>query len=393
VFRADTGVIVMTAHGGVDGAVEAMRRGAVDYLVKPFESGELPLVIERARQSRQAARVEEHRRGEQAAAFIFGSSLASLEGQVNRILEMDRRTDGPLPGVLIQGETGTGKTALARLIHQRGPRARGELVEVNCSTLPEALAESELFGHEAGAFTDARKARMGLFEAADGGTLFLDEIPSLSLPAQAKVLIAIEEGRIRRVGANKTLPLDVRVIAATNRNLPSLVEQGQFRDDLYHRLDLYRLAIPPLRDRGEDIVKLAGIFAARFSEKHRLTPKGISAAGRRRLLGWRWPGNVRELAHEMERAMVFEEGAELDFPNLAESPGLAGAGRVEEQWPGLAFRIPEEGFSLEEAIERLTQLAVKQAEGNVSAAARLLGMPRDFVRYRLKRGQVEGGGK
>ncbi len=393
-FRPDTAVIVMTAHGGVEGAVEAMRWGAVDYLVKPFETGELPLAVERARQARQAARVEEHRREENAPPeFYFGPSLASLEAQVSRILKMDRQTRGPLPGVLIQGETGTGKTALARLLHERGPRASGELVEVNCSALPEALAESELFGHEAGAFTDARKARMGLFEAAHGGTLFLDEIPSLSTAAQAKVLIAIEEGKIRRVGSNKSLPLDVRVIAATNRDLSGLVAQGLFREDLLHRLDLYRLSIPPLRDRGADITKLAEIFAARFCHKHRLAPKRISAAGRSRLLAWPWPGNVRELAHELERAVVFEESEELGFPLLALEAGPERAAAVQGEWLNPSFQFPEEGFVLDHAIDQLMRRALDQAGGNASAAARLLGVPRDFVRYRLKRMEPPQSGK
>ena len=204
-----------------------MRLGALDYLVKPFDPGELPLVMERARQAQQSARREAHRRQDDPVhEFYFGPSLAALSRQLERILETDLRTRGPLPPILIQGETGTGKTAIARWLHARSPRAKSELVEVNCSALPETLAESELFGHEQGAFTDARKARMGLFEAADGGTLFLDEVPSLSLGLQAKVLTAIEDRKIRRVGANQALLVDTRLIAATNRNLTVLWGRG-----------------------------------------------------------------------------------------------------------------------------------------------------------------------
>jgi transcriptional regulator with GAF, ATPase, and Fis domain len=181
------------------------------------------------------------------------------------------------------------------------------LIEVNCSALPETLAESELFGHERGAFTDARTARMGLFEAAGGGTLFLDELPSLSLGLQAKVLTAIEDRTIRRVGGNKVIATDTRVIAATNRDLRQLVEQGKFREDLFHRLDLYRIVLPPLRERGEDILKLADLLLRRLAQRHRLPVKKITPAGRQRLISYLWPGNVRELANELERAIVFEE--------------------------------------------------------------------------------------
>lgn len=396
VFAPDTAVIIVTAHGGVSGAVEAMRLGAADYLVKPFETEELPLVLERARRNRQVARVEEHRRSDrEQGGFLFGRALAPLETQLQKILEADRRMQGPLPPVLIQGETGTGKTALARWLHEHGPRARAELVEVNCSALPETLAESELFGHERGAFTDARSTRMGLFEAAQGGTLFLDELPSLSLALQAKVLTAIEDRKIRRVGGNKPIPVDARILAATQRDLKELAAQGQFREDLYHRLDLYRLAIPPLRERDEDIVQLAEWFLRRLCLKHRLSARRLSTAGRERLQGYHWPGNVRELAHELERALVFEESEELSFAHL---PGSLSASPQsthatgEPEWLHPEFKFPSSGFVLEEAVNRFMQMALAQADGNVSAAARLLGVPRDYVRYRLGLKSRKSGG-
>jgi DNA-binding NtrC family response regulator len=381
VFSPHTGVIIMTAHGGAAGAVEAMRLGALDYLVKPFDPLELPLVIGRAQRAKQSSRADEHRRVEQDA-FYFGSALAALETQLQRILTADRRQHGTLPPVLIEGETGTGKTAIARWLHQQGPRGAQQLIEVNCSALPETLAESELFGHERGAFTDARTGRMGLFEAAHGGTLFLDEVPSLSLSLQAKVLTAIEDHKIRRVGGNKTIAADVRIIAATNHNLKSRVEQGKFREDLFHRLDLYRINLPPLRERGEDILKLAELLMRGLCQRHRLVLRKITAAGRERLLSYRWPGNVRELAHELERAIVFEESEELTFESL-QTPIDTAQPMAEVGWFNSNFHFPPQGFALEAAIGMLIQHALKQSGNNVSAAARLLGVSRDYLRYRL----------
>lgn len=382
IFPAQTAVVVMTATGAVTGAVEAMQLGAVDYLVKPFDPAQLSLVFERARRVRQAVRIEEHRRDE--SGIFFGEALAALEAQLEKILAADRRVQGALSPVLIQGETGTGKTTIARWLHQRGPRAARDLVEVNCSALPEALAESELFGHERGAFTDARTARMGLFEAANGGTLFLDELPSLPLPLQAKVLSAIEDRKIRRVGGNKMIAVDARVIAASNRDLKTVVAQGRFREDLLHRLDLYRVNVPPLRERGEDILKFAELFAKRICQRHQLPLKKISAEGQRRLLAYEWPGNVRELAHEVEREIVFGESDELEFHHFATAFGFDAADAPASgaaDWLSKNFNF--QNFSLDAAIDHLVRLAMDKTEGNVSAAARLLGVPRDFVRYRL----------
>jgi two-component system, NtrC family, response regulator AtoC len=388
VFPASTGVIVMTANGAVAGAVEAMRLGALDYLVKPFDALELPLVIARARRAKQSSRAEEHRR-EDEAAFFFGSALAGLEVQLQRILAADRRVKGSLPPVLIQGETGTGKTTVARWLCQQGARGAEQLIEVNCSALPETLAESELFGHERGAFTDARTGRIGLFEAAGGGTLFLDELPSLSLALQAKVLTAIEDHTIRRVGGNKVIAVDARVMAATNRDLKQLVQQGQFREDLFHRLDLYRVTLPPLRERGEDVLRLADLLMVRLCQRHRLAGKKITPAGRQRLLAYRWPGNVRELAHELERAIVFEDSDELTFENL-QTPIDTAAPVSEAAWFNPNFRFPAQGFSLEAALGLFIQQALKQSGNNVSAAARLLGVSRDYLRYRLAGKQTDG---
>jgi DNA-binding NtrC family response regulator len=381
VFPPNTGVIIMTGNVAISGAVEAMRLGALDYLVKPFDPLEVPLVIARARRAKQSSRADEHRR-EADASFFFGAALAGLEAQLQRILAADRRMQNALPPVLIQGETGTGKTTIARWLHQQGPRAGEQLIEVNCSALPETLAESELFGHERGAFTDAHSARMGLFEAAGGGTLFLDELPSLSVGLQAKVLTAIEDRTIRRVGGNKVIATDTRVIAATNRDLRQLVEQGKFREDLFHRLDLYRIMLPPLRERGEDILKLADLLLRRLSQRHRLPVKKITLAGRQRLVSYPWPGNVRELANELERAIVFEESEELQLDNLP-TPVNPDTPLGEANWLNPNFRLPAQGFSLEAALGVFIRQALKQSGNNVSAAARLLGVSRDYLRYRL----------
>lgn len=391
VFPPNTGVVIMTANSNVPSAVEAMKLGALDYLVKPFNPAELPLVIARARRARQSVRREEHQREETGAAqFFFGDALAELRGQLDKILLADQRVQGTPAPVLIQGETGTGKTTIARWIHQQGPRAAQPLVEVNCSALPETLAESELFGHERGAFTDAKTARMGLFEAASGGTLFLDELPSLSLAVQAKVLTALEDHKIRRVGGNKLIAVDVRLLAATSQDLKPLVASRQFREDLYHRLDLFRLRLPPLRERGEDMVRLAGTLLQGLCKRHRAGLRTLSPQGRARLLAYPWPGNVRELAHELERAIVFEEGEWLHLQQLrVEGEGTVPPAPTAGDWFNEQFVIPAEGFSIEDAMMRLIRHALKQTGDNLSAAARLLGVPRDYLRYRLERKQQD----
>jgi two-component system, NtrC family, response regulator AtoC len=386
-FPVNTGVVIMTANSNVTSAVEAMQLGSLDYLVKPFNPEELPLVIERAKRVRQSARREEHRRQESGPAnFYFGAALSRIQSQLDRIIEADARVQGPPPPVLIQGETGTGKTSLARWIHQHGPRAAQPLIEVNCSALPETLAESELFGHERGAFTDARSARMGLFEAASSGTLFLDELPSLSAALQAKLLTTIEDHRVRRVGGNRSIETDVRLIAASSRELRELVAAGQFREDLFHRLDLFRLQLPPLRERGDDIRKVAEGLLGEICRRHRLPLRQLSELGKKRLLAYPWPGNVRELAHELERAVVFEEGDLLHLLMLPSAPpGSVAPFSQSQGWFNESFVFPEEGFSIEEAIIRVIHHALSQAKGNISAAARLLGVPRDYIRYRLER--------
>ncbi|MDF7798817.1 sigma-54 dependent transcriptional regulator [Pontiellaceae bacterium B1224] len=382
---SETGTVVMTAQGGVEGAVDAMRLGALDYLVKPFDPALLPLVMNRVRKLRQSSRVSEHEREkEDESGFFFGQSLDELRERLNKIIAADTRLVTSLPPVLIAGETGSGKSTIARWLHRNGPRANQPMIEVNCSALPESLAESELFGSEKGAFTDAHAMRQGLFEAAHGGTLFLDEIPSLSSAVQAKVLTAIEDRSIRRIGGNRQIDVDVRVIAATNRDLHDAVECGEFREDLLHRLDLFRLVLPPLRARGEDMILLAERLLAELCTRHRLPLRKITEEGKRRMLAYRWPGNVRELAHELERGLVFDDAAVLDFARLSNGEGsLNGIPLDGSDWLNPLYDFAKENFQMEDAINRLVQLALKQTGGNASKAARMLGVTRDFIRYRL----------
>lgn len=390
---AGTGVVVMTAQGAVEGAVESMRLGALDYLVKPFDPALLSLVMHRARTLQQTSRAAEHERDEEdQSGFFFGNALAPLRDQLEKILAADNRLKEHLSPVLITGETGTGKSTLARWVHRNGPRAGGPMIEVNCSALPETLAESELFGSEKGAYTDARATRQGLFEAAHGGTLFLDELPSLSSAIQAKVLTAIEDGGIRRIGGTRQIEVDVRIIAATNRNMHEAVDSGDFREDLLHRLDLFRLDLLPLYERGEDLLVLANRLLGQLCRRHRLPMRRITEEGRRRMLAYRWPGNVRELAHELERGLVFEESAALDFAHLPMSGTRSAQLSADpDDWLNPMYDFSKEEFVLEDAVSRLVQIALKLSDGNMTGAARMLGVTRDFIRYRLYGDRKEKG--
>ena len=386
IFSPNTAVIVCTAEGGIKSAVEAIKNGAQDYLLKPIDSSVLPMILKKAKTSMRSARLVEHERrntnktGEQ---IYFGDALSDFKNKLEKITAVDERLGSQLPPVLIHGETGTGKTSIARWLHHNGPRRDSQLVEVNCPALPENLAESELFGHERGAFTDAKSARMGLFEAANGGTLFLDELPSLSLGIQAKILKTIEDRSIRRLGGNREIEVDVRIIAASNQDLGQAVKKGKFRDDLHHRLSLFLLTIPPLRDRGGDILKLAKHLLEKLCKRHQVKTKPISTKGQARLLSHPWRGNVRELNHELERTIVFEDGDEWEFLSLPASNENNNNGNNNELI-NEKFNFPKEGFSLEETIGRIIQHAITQSGGNVSAAARLLDVPRDYIRYRQK---------
>ena len=387
-FSPETGVVIMTAGSEIQTAIDAMRLGAGDYLTKPFEFDELIIAFERCDVARQRLRALEYTHSQESSeesGFYFGQSLSDLKEKLNRILDTDRRLVTQLPPVLIEGETGTGKSTIARWLHYNGPRASQPLIEINCSTLPDTIAESELFGHERGAFTDAKESRMGLFEAAHKGTLFLDEISSLSPAVQAKVLTAIEDRQIRRMGSNKTIDVDTRLIAASVQDLKELTENGLFRADLFHRLNLLNLQIPPLRSRGQDVVHLAHLLLKRLKKRYRLDKIAMSPAGEKNLQVYAWPGNVRELSHELERSLILSPGKPIDFQSLA-SGGQGGqtSSEANADWLNPNWDFPEEGLSLEEAIHRFIGLALEKTDNNLSAAARLLNVKRDYLRYRLK---------
>ncbi len=387
VFSENTRIVVMTAFGGIKEAVEAMRLGAGDYLSKPFEPEELAVAFHRARQLHRLTRRDEHHAAKLRGSsdrFFFGHTLAGLRSQLDTILATERRLQRRLPAVLIEGETGTGKSLLARWMHEQGPRHEQPFIAVNCAALPDTLAESELFGHERGAFTDAKQARIGLFEAADGGTLFLDEIGTLTAATQAKILTALDDGTIRRLGGTREIQVDVRLITATNRPLAELVQAGAFREDLHHRLTLLRLTLPALRERGTDLIPLASHLLNHIAQRHRLKGLSIDAGGEARLLAHRWPGNVRELAHEIERAVIFCDGKKLDFTTLGPAPSHSPG-----SWRNPAWRMPREGFSLDTTVDELIAEALRENGNNVSAAARQLGVTRDFIRYRLSGGKAQ----
>jgi DNA-binding NtrC family response regulator len=380
----------MTGEGGIQSAVESIRLGAADYLSKPFDLDELPVVLQQAQASLKSKRLNEHvvkKRKEKSDSLFFEGSFSEDLGQLKKVLAADTRLQSNLPPLLIQGPTGTGKSTYAKWIHANGPRANQPFVALNCSAIAENLVESELFGHEKGAFTDAKEARIGLFEAADQGTLFLDEITSLSLPAQAKLLLSIETGKIRRVGSTKEFTTDVRIIAAANQDLREMIGEGSFREDLFHRLDLLRINIPPLVSRSQDLVLFAKHLLALLAQKYRLPIPDLGKDSQNFILTHNWPGNVRELVHELERSLVLcEPNAPLQIIS-APAHGVHAYNPVgkEDDWLNPGFSFPKEGFDLEKEMLRLIEQAISQVNGNISEAARLLGVPRDYIRYRLQK--------
>ena len=382
---SNTLTILMTAEGGIKSAVEAMQLGASDYLSKPFDIEEIPLLFLKAEKDRKNQRLIQHsleKRREKTANLYFEGSFADDLLQLSKVTEVDQRLASDLPPILIDGPTGSGKSTYAKWIHDNGPRQDAPFVAINCSAIPDNLVESELFGHEKGAFTDAKNARIGLFEAADQGTLFLDEIASLSLAAQAKLLLAIENQIIRRVGGSKEIKIDVRIIGAANQDLREMMKEGSFRKDLFHRLDLLRINIPPLSSRGKDIAGLANHLLVSLAGKYNLPIPNISIESQKSLLSNSWTGNTRELIHELERSLILTEpGKPLQIKTQDLSPPKFNS----DDWLNESFCFPKNGFDLENEIIRLIQIAISQTDGNISEAARLLGVPRDYIRYRLKK--------
>lgn len=384
-------VVMATGHGSERVAVDAMKCGAFDYLIKPLSLHQLKQVLDRAVQQQRQAQELQHWRaggsdtaGARGLAALVGESTAMLQlkQRLAQVLDADRRVkEGISAAVLIQGETGAGKELVARALHFDGPRASGPFVEINCASLPAQLVESELFGHERGAFTDARERRIGLVEAADGGTLFLDEVGELELATQAKLLKLLEDHQVRRLGSVREQKVDVRVLAATNRPLEAMVQSGQFRGDLYFRLCSLRVDLPPLRDRAGDVRLLLEMFLQRSCRRYgkrgmRFSPEAVQA-----LETYRWPGNVRELANVVEQCVILAslsviERADLPLPVQGGSSAL----------PEVAAPFQVSGASTLFEVERqLLVDALERNRWNVTKSAKALGISRDTLRYRIEK--------
>jgi two-component system, NtrC family, response regulator AtoC len=378
-------VIMITAHGGVESAVRAMKLGAHDYLIKPVDPDELKLTIRKALDTR-ALRREVVRLQAQAS---HGSTLDDLVGASRPVRELkalvQRIAQSDATTVLLQGESGTGKDLVARIIHFASARAQAPFLAVNCVALPEHLLESELVGHEKGAFTDAKTQKKGLFEQADGGTVYLDEIGDMRLDLQGKMLRLIEEKTFRRIGGVRDLRANVRIIAATNRDLTSSLAAGQFRTDLYYRLKVFPIALPPLRERPEDILPLARHFVARFSRELRREPPDIHGEAQAWLQRYAWPGNVRELRNVLERALILAPGGTLQTEHLPPETGGPPASADVGAPKAAAVSLPAAGLRLEEVERDLVRQALDATGGNQVRAARLLGISRDALRTRMKK--------
>ena len=384
-YREDGGealVIMITAYGSTELAVDAMKRGAYDYLAKPFSPEEVVLVIRKAEEREKLHREVARLRGEVTAERRYRDIVAKSP-QMQEAVERAERVAGYPSTVLVTGESGTGKELIARLIHEASPRQSASFVPVNCGAIPDNLLESELFGHVAGAFTGANKDRAGLFETAHGGTLFLDELAELPEPLQAKLLRALQEGEIRRVGSDAPSKVDVRVVAATARDLEELVREGEFREELYYRVNVVRIHLAPLRHRPEDIPPLVRHFVGRFNQRLGVRIEGFTADAMKAMTDHDWPGNVRELENVVERAVVFTDGEEIQREAVDEILGSS-----QRLGPDETSTLPADDLSVKEHTARLEKRLIGRAleltEGNRTRAAELLDLSYRAVLYKIK---------
>jgi DNA-binding NtrC family response regulator len=372
----DTLVILMTAFSTVENAVAAMKQGAYHYLNKPFNLDDVAATVEKALETSRLRREVRFLRGSQSREYAFDAIIGASPTMVAAKSLLERIAASPATTVLLTGETGTGKDLVAKAIHYNSERAAKPFVNITCSALPEPLLESELFGHERGAFTDARQQKRGLLETADGGTVFLDEIGEMTPGLQAKLLRFLEDRTFKRVGGLSDIRVDVRVVAATNRDLEDEVKAGRFREDLFYRLQVMPVRLPPLRERVGDIRLLVAHYIDRYNREFRKGVRGLQPSAQLLLDQYRWPGNVRELRNAIERAMLLADHGLLgteDFVTLSRNTAST------------AFRLPAEGVNLESVERQLLVQALERAGGNQTHAGHLLGINRDQVRYRIEK--------
>ncbi len=371
----DTEVVVMTAYGSIDTAVEAMRHGAYDYLMKPIDRERFPLVVEKALERHVLATENKLLRNRLETKTRFDHMVGDSEPmqRVYRLVEMVADSDVT---VLLTGESGTGKELISRAIHYKSPRADGPFITMNCGALPDNLFESELFGYEKGAFTGAMSTKMGRFELADGGTLLLDEVGELSLKSQVDFLRVLETKEFRRLGGTKLLTVDVRIIAATNRNLEEAVRQGDFREDLYYRLNVVPIRLPPLRDRADDIPLLVDLFLAECTAQHHREPKEVSREAMRLLQLYGWPGNIRQLRNLMERLVVTVKDAMIQPEHLPEE--------IQASKEDVRTMVVTLGTSLERVERDVIQRTLAEVTNHREKAAKLLGISLRALQYKIK---------
>jgi len=383
--------IILTGYGTVPDSVRALRLGAFDFVEKPCPTERLDLVVNGAARSARAQRRLRTQSDDLHERYGIGALIGESRAVAEVRSSIERLSQVRLSSVLIGGETGVGKGLVARILHYAGPRREGPLVEVNCAALPADLLESELYGHEPGAFTGAKGRHRGLFEQAHGGTLFLDEISELDGRLQAKLLRAVEDGRIRRVGGEAEIEVDVQLFAASNRDLKERVREGSFREDLLHRLSVFEIDVPPLRERPEDIEPLVVQFIAEFNARSGKDVKIVSQSAWSRLRAYDWPGNVRELRNVVERSVLLSTGTQ--FPETWLPGDGAAEPHAQRADDGRVLRFVLDGReTLDQWEARVLAAALAQTDGNVSAAARVLGVSRQTLRYRMEKHGIDGSG-
>ncbi|MBK5275037.1 MAG: sigma-54-dependent Fis family transcriptional regulator [Desulfuromonadales bacterium] len=380
-FDEEITVIMLTAHGGLETAVNAMRLGAYDYVSKPFNLDELSIIIRKALENSDLKQEVVRLRTEtkKTAPNIIGSSRQTK--YLLEVLEKVARSEAST--VLVQGESGTGKELVAKWIHYSSNRAEKPFIAINCAAVPATLLESELFGHEKGAFTDAKATKKGLFELADGGTVFLDEIGDMEMGMQAKLLRFLEDRSFRRIGGGRVYTVDVRIISATNKDLQKSIEDKTFRNDLYYRLQVIPIFLTPLRERTEDIIALTNHFVEVYNRDFNKKVQGVSGVAERMMLDYSWPGNVRELKNVIERAIILGNDDTLQLEHLPHEivtrASAQGGGTMS------AFHLPPEGIDIEEVEKELIRQALEITEWNQSKAAKKLNLGIDAFRYRMKK--------